>query len=128
MPRHPVPPPPRPAMRALLKCLPLAALLSAGCANEERLTNPKSPGPAAGNAVGAGVGSVAGNAAGAVVGVGEGAAAATAKVFSHDPTQRVLCQWHTETTPDGRTIQVPTYYLVDQHGRVIRRLEEREVR
>ncbi len=74
------------------------------------------------------MGAVAGNVAGAVVGVGEGAAAAADQPFKHDPTQRVVCHWRTETTPDGRTLQVPEYYLVDQHGRLIRRLDEKEVR
>lgn len=45
-----------------------------------------------------------------------------------DPAaQRVICQWHTEQTPDGRTIQVPTYFLVDDQGRVVRRLKAGEV-
>jgi hypothetical protein len=115
-------------MRALLVLIPLAALLAAGCSSEGRVTNPKAPGPAVGNTVGAGVGAVAGNVAGAVVGVGEGATAAASQPFKHDPTQRVICHWHEEKTPDGRTIRVPEYYLVDAHGRIIRRLEEREVR
>jgi hypothetical protein len=42
--------------------------------------------------------------------------------------QRVVCQWHSEQTPDGRTIQVPTYYLVDEQGRVVRRLKGDEVK
>lgn len=100
-----------------------AALLLAGCASEGRVTNPKAPGPAVGNAVGAGVGAVAGNVAGAVVGVGEGAAAAASVPFTYDPTQRVVRHWREEQTPDGRTIRVPEYYLVDEHGRVIRPLD-----
>lgn len=116
-------------MRATPVWILLLASLAGGCESKGRLTNPASPGPAAGNAVGAGVGAVAGNVAGAVVGIGEGAAAATGKVFSPpNLTQRVICQWHEERTPDGRTIQVPTYYLVDEHGRVVRRLAESEVK
>jgi len=39
----------------------------------------------------------------------------------------VICQWHAEQTPDGRSIQVATYYLVDEQGRIIRRLKDSEV-
>jgi hypothetical protein len=95
-----------------------------GCSSEGRVTNPKSPGPAAGNAIGAGLGAVGGNVAGAVVGIGEGAAAAGSKPFTHDPTQRVIRRWREETTTDGRTVRIPEYYLVDEYGRVIRRLDE----
>ena len=41
--------------------------------------------------------------------------------------QRVICQWHAEQTPDGRNIQVAMYYLVDEQGRIIRRLKDSEV-
>lgn len=109
--------------------LPLAAVALAGCRSPEaRITNPKAPGPAVGNLVGSGVGAVAGNVAGAVVGVGEGAAATASQPFKYDPTKRIICHWHEEKTPDGRVIQVPEYYLVDAHGRILRRLSENEVR
>ena len=81
------------------------------------VTNPQQPGPAAGRAVGAGVGAVGGNVAGAVVGVGEGMAASAAAPF--DTTTRVVRRWRTETTSDGRTIQVPEEIIVDQHGRPV---------
>ncbi len=101
-----------------------AGLWLVGCSSEGRVTNPKAPGPAVGNAVGAGVGAVAGNVAGAVVGVGEGAAATASKPFQHDPTQTIVRRWREEQTPDGRTARIPEYYLVDEHGRVIRKLDE----
>jgi hypothetical protein len=107
---------------ALVGVITLAALAT-GCSSG-RVTNPKSPGPAAGNAVGTGIGAVGGNVAGAVVGVGEGAAAAAAKPFTVDNTQRVVRYWKVETTSDGRTIRVPEYYLVDENGQVIRKLDE----
>lgn len=111
-------------MRRTLATLSLAGLFVAGCSSEGRVTNPKAPGPAVGNAVGAGAGAVVGNAAGAVVGVGEGAAAAASQPFKYDPTQRVVRHWHEEKTPDGRTIRVAEYYLVDEQGRIIRRLND----
>lgn len=116
-------------MKIHLLALAVAVPWLTGCRSPEaRITNPKAPGPAVGNAVGTGLGAVAGNVAGAVVGVGEGAAAAASQPFKYDPTKRVICHWHEEKTPDGRTIQVPEYYLVDAHGRIIRRLQENEVR
>lgn len=109
--------------------LPLAAVVLAGCRSPEaRITNPKAPGPAVGNVVGSGVGTLAGNVAGAVVGVGEGAAAAASQPFKYDPTKRIICHWHEEKTPDGRVILVPEYYLVDAHGRILRRWSEEELR
>ena len=95
-----------------------------GCKSSDtavRVTNQESPGPQVGNAVGAGVGTVAGNVAGAGVGVVEGAAATTRNVFEPQPT-RVVRHWKTETTADGRTIQVPVDYLVDEQGRVIKEI------
>lgn len=112
-------------MRTLAFLAAAAAVgLLAGCSSEGRVTNPKAPGPAVGNAVGAGVGAVTGNVAGAVVGVGEGAAAAASNPFTHDPTQTVVRRWREEQTPDGRTVRLPEYYLVDEYGRVIRKLDE----
>jgi len=95
-----------------------------GCKTKDtavRVTNQNSPGPKVGNAVGAGVGGVAGNVAGAGVGVVEGSAAAVGNVFDPQPT-RVVRHWKTETTADGRTIQVPVDYLVDEQGRVIKEI------
>ena len=96
-----------------------------GCKTSDtsvRVTNQESPGPVVGNAVGAGVGAVAGNVAGAGVGVVEGASATTRNVFEPQPT-RVVRHWKTETTVDGRTIQVPVDYLVDEQGRVIKEIK-----
>ncbi len=115
-------------MRPTFTALSMVGLLLAGCSSEGRVTNPKAPGPAVGNAVGAGAGAVVGNAAGAVVGFGEGAAAAASQPFKYDPTQRVVRHWHEEKTPDGRTIRVAEYYLVDEQGRIIRRLEESQAK
>lgn len=95
-----------------------------GCKTSDtavRVTNQESPGPQVGNVVGAGVGAVAGNVAGAGVGVVEGTAATTRNVFDPQPT-RVVRHWKTETTVDGRTIQVPVDYLVDEQGRVIKEI------
>ncbi|MDR2675084.1 MAG: flagellar motor protein MotB [Opitutaceae bacterium] len=94
-----------------------AALLLAGCASasrDTRITNARQPGPVVGNAIGVAAGAVAGNVAGAVVGVGEGFAAQSAKAFDND--RRVIRQWKTVQTSDGRTIQVPVEVEVDKNG------------
>ena len=91
-----------------------------GCASDPNrigVTNQNHPGPAAGRAVGAGVGVVGGNVAGAVVGVGEGVSRGAAAPFNN--TTRVVRRWRTETTSDGRTIQVPEDIVVDQQGRPV---------
>ncbi len=96
----------------------LAASLT-GCSTTsgKTATNPRQPGPAIGQGVGAAVGTVGGNVVGAAVGVVEGAAAGAKKPFTNEP--RVVRIWRTETTSDGRTIQVPYDILVDQYGRPI---------
>ncbi|CAM2897941.1 flagellar motor protein MotB [Rariglobus hedericola] len=90
-----------------------------GCSTTDgkSATNPRQPGPAIGQGVGAVVGSVGGNVVGAGVGVVEGASSAAKGVFTNEP--RVVRVWRTETTSDGRTIQVPYEILVDQYGRPI---------
>lgn len=90
-----------------------------GCATpaESRITNPKHPGPAVGNAVGAVAGAVAGTVAGAAVGAAEGASAAAKAPFTNE--HRIVRTWRTETTSDGRTIQVPVETEVDEQGRPI---------
>lgn len=97
------------------------ALLLTGCATntESRVTNPNAPGPAVGHAVGTAVGAVGSNVVGAVVGGVEGAAEATKATFNND--RRVVRVWKTETTSDGRTIQVPVEIEVDEYGRPIER-------
>jgi hypothetical protein len=100
------------------------ALALCGCQSQDtavRVTNQNSPGPQVGNVVGAGIGAVAGNVAGAGVGVVEGTVATTRNVFDPQPT-RVVRHWKTETTADGRTLQVPVDYLVDEQGRVIKEI------
>src|SRR5688572_11700356 len=97
------------------------ALGLAGCARDPNrigVTNQRQPGPAAGRAVGTGVGAVGGNVAGAAVGFGEGVAEGASESF--DNTTRVVRRWRTETTADGRTIQVPEDIVVDEHGRPIK--------
>lgn len=96
-----------------------AVVLLAGCTSAPgtSYTNPNQPGPAIGQAVGTGVGAVAGNVAGVVVGAAEGAAVAAKKPFVNEA--RVVRTWRTETTSDGRTIQVPVDTVVDEYGRPI---------
>jgi hypothetical protein len=94
----------------------LAILLSTtGCRSDYGAGSPYSPGPAAGKAVGGGVGTVAGNVAGFGVGAAQGTVAGFGNVF--DPKYHMVRYWRTETTEDGRTIQVPYDVLVDQYGR-----------
>ncbi len=103
----------------ILLGLTVPAFFLTGCTTntESRVTNPNQPGPAIGNAVGTAVGAVGSNVAGAVVGGVEGAAAATKSTFTNE--RRVVRVWRTETTADGRTIQVPVEIEVDEHGRPI---------
>ena len=109
-----------------MKTFPLAifpvfcgALLLSGCATHDdgRIVNPRQPGPAIGTAVGGATGAVVGNVAGAVAGVGQGFSAQAGKPFDND--RRVVRSWRTETTSDGRTIQVPVEIEVDKDGRPI---------
>ena len=95
------------------------AILFAGCSitDGKSTTNPRQPGPAIGQAAGTAVGVVGGNVAGAAVGVVEGTVNGVQKPFTNEP--RVVRTWHTETTPDGRIIQVPQEILVDQYGRPV---------
>jgi hypothetical protein len=98
--------------------LPAAGLLLAGCANTEYgHTSPYHPGPVIGQGIGNAAGVVAGNAAGIGVGAVEGAAAGLAAPF--DPSYHMVRHWKTETTSDGRTIQVPVDILVDKYGRPV---------
>jgi hypothetical protein len=109
--------------RAALGTLAGVALLAGtGCKSAKSapgITNPESPGPAAGRTAGVGVGAVVGNTAGAAVGFGEGVVAGAAKPFTKDTTQRVVRRWKTETTSDGRTILVPEEIVVDANGRPV---------
>lgn len=111
----------RPASPVKLVLLPvLIGLMHAGCAtnpNRVGITNQTQPGPAVGQAIGTGVGAVGGNVVGGVVGFGEGVAVGAKKPF--DKTTRIVRRWRTETTPDGRTIQVPEDILLDAQGRPV---------
>jgi hypothetical protein len=88
-------------------------LLLTGCGTSH--TSPYQPGPVAGQAVGYGVGAVAGNVAGFGVGAVQGTASGISQSFN--PDYHMVRYWRTETTADGRTIQVPYDVLVDQYGR-----------
>ncbi len=93
-------------------------MLLAGCANREYgHTSPYHPGPVVGKTVGSAVGVVGGNVVGVGVGAVEGTAHGLAAPF--DPSYRMVRQWRTETTSDGRVIRVPYDVLVDQYGRVV---------
>lgn len=95
----------------------VGALATSGCATKQdgRVVNTRQPGPAIGTAVGTAAGAVVGNAAGAVVGAGEGFAGASSSAFNGD--RRVVRTWRTETTADGRVVQVPVEVEVDAYGR-----------
>lgn len=111
------------AAKVLIRTLPVGAVvLLTACGGGGRVTNQNAPGPQVGNAVGAGAGAVVGNVAGAGVGAVEGSAAAVGNVFTPQPT-RVVRHWKQETTVDGRTIQVPVDYYVDEQGRIIKEVK-----
>jgi hypothetical protein len=94
-------------------------LLLTGCTRTDYGTgSPYHPGPVAGKTVGNAVGVTAGNVAGFGVGTVEGAAAGMAAPFN--PDYHMVRYWRTETTTDGRTIQVPYDVLVDQYGRPVK--------
>ena len=94
-------------------------VLLTGCTSTEYgHTSPYQPGPVVGKTVGTGVGVVAGNIAGTGVGVVEGTVKGVAAPF--DPSYHMVRYWRTETTSDGRTIQVPYDVLVDQYGRPVK--------
>lgn len=101
----------------------IATLVLAGCSNGRNVgvTNMEQPGPVIGRAVGGGVGAVAGNVAGGVVGAGEGFGSATKSAF--DNTQRVVRYWREEKTADGRTIMVQENFLIDENGRMVRKVQ-----
>lgn len=92
-------------------------LLNFGCTSPSYTTSPYHPGPVIGRGLGTGVGVVGGNVAGAAVGFTEGVVRGAAAPF--DTTTRVVRRWHTETTSDGRTIQVPEDILVNANGRPV---------
>ena len=104
-------------LTAFALAVPLLLLTSCATNPESRAPNPSAPGPAVGHAVGTAVGAVGSNVVGAVVGGVEGAAAATKSTFTNE--RRVVRVWKTETTADGRTIQVPVEIEVDAYGRPI---------
>jgi hypothetical protein len=94
----------------------LLALAAAGC-HSEQTGSPYHPGPVAGNVVGEGVGIVAGNAVGFGAGIVNGTVEGTRRVL--DTQYRMVRYWRTETTSDGRTIQVPYDVMVDDYGRPV---------
>ena len=94
----------------------LLALAAAGC-HSEQTGSPYHPGPVAGQVVGEGVGIVAGNAVGFGAGVVNGTWDGATRVL--DTRYRMVRYWRTETTSDGRTIQVPYDVMVDEYGRPV---------
>lgn len=70
-----------------------------------------------GKAVGNAAGVVAGNAVGLGVGAVEGTVQGVAAPF--DPSYRMVRHWKSETTSDGRVVQVPVDVLVDKYGRPV---------
>lgn len=98
----------------------VAVGLLTGCgtrSTETRGTNPGHPGAAVGYAVGNTAGAVTGSVVGAVAAGAEGMADAVKAPFNNE--RRYVRKWRTETTSDGRTIQVPYEVEVDAHGREI---------
>lgn len=96
----------------------MLSLALSGCTTPDKsATNLSQPGPAIGTAVGSAAGAVAGQVAGAAVAAGQGAGNAFQAPFNNE--RRVVRTWRTETTADGRTIQVPVDTEVDQYGRPI---------
>lgn len=96
-----------------------AALVAGGCNTtpESSVHNQKQPGAAVGNAIGTAVGAVGSNVAAVATGAAEGASNAIKSTYTNE--RRVIRTWRTETTADGRTIQVPVEIEVDEHGRPI---------
>jgi len=92
----------------------LLTALATGCSSSQS-GSPYHPGPVVGTVVGQGVGAVAGNVIGFAGGTVVGTVDGTKKVL--DPSYRMVRYWKTETTADGRTIQVPYDVLVDEYGR-----------
>ncbi len=82
-------------MRHTFATLLLAGLLVAGCSSQGRGTKEPAPAPAA------------------------------SAPSESDSAQHIVRHWREEKTADGRTIRVPEYYLVDEHGRIIRRLNDK---
>jgi len=95
--------------------LSLLLLATTGCRHDYAAGSPYQVGPVAGQSVGTGIGAVAGNVTGFGVGVVEGTARGVGDAMN--PSYHMVRVWQTETTPDGRTIQVPHDILVDQYGR-----------
>ncbi len=96
-----------------------SGLMLAGCVRTDYgVGSPYQPGPVAGKTVGSAVGVTAGNVAGFGVGAASGAVHGFAAPF--DPSYHMVRYWRTETTSDGRTIQVPYDILVDQYGRPVK--------
>lgn len=113
-----------PVKTLLLSSLVVSMSVLSGCASrpaEARATDLNQPGPAIGHAVGSVGGAVTGQVAGAIAAGAQGAADAVKAPFNNE--RRVIRRWRTETTADGRTIQVPYEVVVDANGHVI---EERK--
>lgn len=93
------------------------ALISGCSTSPSYTTSPYHPGPVIGRGLGTAVGATAGNVVGGGVAFGEGVVRGGAAPF--DTTTHIVRKWHTETTSDGRTIQVPEDILVDANGQPV---------
>ncbi|MDX2111667.1 MAG: hypothetical protein SFY80_15655 [Verrucomicrobiota bacterium] len=112
----------------LLSILPIAIVLT-GCASSRdvgvNLTPAQQYGAGVGTVVGAATGAaVAANPwAGAAIGGGAGMVVGSVIGTIADNAGgelRIVRTWSTEVTTDGRTIQVPKEFVVDEYGRIIR--------
>src|SRR5690348_12811335 len=96
----------------------LGCALISGCSTSpSHTTSSYHPGPVTGRGVGTAVGAAAGNAVAGGVAFHEGLVSGAAASF--DTATHVVRKWRTETTSDGRTIQVPEDILVDANGQPI---------
>jgi len=100
----------------------LIALLVGCQSGSSTVTNQNQPGPAVGRAVGTGAGAVSGQVVGGTVAAVEATGQTMATAFEPRET-RVIRKWVTETTEDGREIQVQKEFLVDEEGRIIKELK-----
>lgn len=93
-----------------------STVIFAGCSGTDYgAGSPYQPGSVAGKTAGNAVGVAAGNVVGFGVGTVEGIGNGVNTTF--DRRYHLVRYWKTETTSDGRTIQVPYDVLVDEYGR-----------
>lgn len=95
----------------------ISLLTLTGCRTDSYVGSPYHPGPVVGVAVGTGVGVVAGNVVGVGTGAVQGVVGGTTAAL--DPSYHMVRHWVTQTTADGRKVQVPVDVLVDKYGRPV---------